>query len=538
LGNYNFGQVLAGQTWYFNDWPSWTQGIPGWHTLRVVVDPDDLITEANESNNTWERQFYWQPTCNDSYEDNDTYDNATSLSFDQTRNADICGPGDYDYYWFTGTAGQRIVIDIDAQVDSSLLDPYVSIIGSDGFTTLAENDDEVPGLLDSRFGYELPYDGVYFIRVRAWDHPNAGGPDYFYEIRLLQDNTAPRGEITSPLNGDWLDPTLENVVVTASDDQSGISHVDFFWHDADWSDPDWVWLGDDWDGSDGWSWDFDTESQPEQDDGAFCIWVTDWAGNWIGDCTWQLGIDRTPPYVSASASPMYGDAPFLDFWVNWWDSWDNMSGVANYDVQYRDGAGGDWVDLLTGTTETNYRFVGQNGHTYYFRARARDHAGNIGTYAGGNGDVFHAVQVCATAADAYESDDGYTTAQWIETNGAWQAHNVHVAGDEDWVKFVAEANKNYVLVTANTGGHADTVLWLYNTDGTTLLDTNDDDPNNWPASRLEWQTPANGTYYVKIDHWDPYAFGCTTGYELSVSAVSFPPGANSVFLPIILKNRP
>ncbi len=57
LGRYNFGNVQAGRTWAFFDWE--TTVSPGWHTLRFVADPENLVAESDESNNAWERAFYW-----------------------------------------------------------------------------------------------------------------------------------------------------------------------------------------------------------------------------------------------------------------------------------------------------------------------------------------------------------------------------------------------------------------------------------------------------------------------------------------------
>lgn len=70
------------------------------------------------------------------------------------------------------------------------------------------------------------------------------------------------------------------------------------------------------------------------------------------------------------------------------------------------------------------------------------------------------------------------------------------------------------------GGHADTIVSLFAGDGSTLLDENDDDPDEWPASRLVWQAPASGLYYVRIQHWDFWAFGCTTTYDFAVRAMA------------------
>ena len=68
-----------------------------------------------------------------------------------------------------------------------------------------------------------------------------------------------------------------------------------------------------------------------------------------------------------------------------------------------------------------------------------------------------------------------------------------------------------------------------------LIDSNDD-PDNWPASRLEWGADRDGVYYVKVEHWDPYAYGCTTAYDLSIAETgTFEPSSN-VYLPIILRN--
>ena len=39
---------------------STTWGISGWHTIRLVVDPDNTVVESNEANNTWTGQFYWE----------------------------------------------------------------------------------------------------------------------------------------------------------------------------------------------------------------------------------------------------------------------------------------------------------------------------------------------------------------------------------------------------------------------------------------------------------------------------------------------
>jgi len=65
---------------------------------------------------------------------------------------------------------------------------------------------------------------------------------------------------------------------------------------------------------------------------------------------------------------------------------DAGTGLANFDVQARDGDG-PWTDWLTSTTALSATFGGFDGHTFYFRARGRDAVDNVGNYASGNGDT-------------------------------------------------------------------------------------------------------------------------------------------------------
>jgi PKD repeat protein len=456
------------------------------------------------------------PTCGDTHEPNGSPAEATSISYGQSVDADICAGGDYDFYQFTGGQGDKIAVDIDAMSEGSSLDPYAYLLRDDGSTVLAQNDDEITAeVRDSLLGYQLPYTGTYYIKVKAWDHPSAGSSDHFYTLKLLTDDANPSSaEVTTPSTDSWLDPETVTVTVSAVDDESGVHRVEFLWHDADWENAEWVWLGADYDGRDGWTLPFDTSTEIEQRGGAVYVWAFDWLGNWTGAASWNLGIDRTPPSVIPDAYPSYGDAPFRDFWVNWWNSYDNQSGIASYDVQYQDGAAGTWTDLAISTTQVYTLFVGQDDHTYYFRARARDYAGNLSAYS--TDEVSHIVDICETTADDYESDGVISSASWITPDGYSQIHNIHTEEDTDWVKFEAQAGITYTLTTGNTGDHADTVLELYDTDGSTLLAENDDCPGRWPASCLDWQVPGDGTYYVKIYHWDEYAYGCTTEYGLSI----------------------
>lgn len=57
----NWENVRAGYTVAYFDWAI-VVDTPGFHTLKFVADPDNMIAESNEANNSWEMQFYWNPT--------------------------------------------------------------------------------------------------------------------------------------------------------------------------------------------------------------------------------------------------------------------------------------------------------------------------------------------------------------------------------------------------------------------------------------------------------------------------------------------
>jgi len=110
----------------------------------------------------------------------------------------------------------------------------------------------------------------------------------------------------------------------------------------------------------------------------------------------------------------------------------------------------------------------------------------------------------------------------IVVNGVIQSHNFHTPEDRDYVKFAAQADYIYTIRTLNLGGGNDTVLTLYDTDGTTQLAYSDDDPSNPPASRIVWLCLTAGTYFVKIAPFGTNIGGCDVTYDLEVTSVAAP----------------
>lgn len=144
------------------------------------------------------------------------------------------------------------------------------------------------------------------------------------------------------------------------------------------------------------------------------------------------------------------------------------------------------------------------------------------------------MQVCFASPDAFETDDISSQAPIINAGNS-QMHNFDSPTDKDWVRFDAQEGENYILQTSNLAASADTYMYLYDTDATTLLASNDDS-NGTLVSKIEWIATKTGTFYVLIQHWNPAAGGCQNSYTLTVS--KYVPGG-SIYLPVILsKNIP
>ncbi len=126
-----------------------------------------------------------------------------------------------------------------------------------------------------------------------------------------------------------------------------------------------------------------------------------------------------------------------------------------------------------------------------------------------------AVTAAACAPDGEEGDNDRTQARMVTVGAAARTHNFCPASDEDWVKFSAKKGKVYVLQTTNLAFASDTVLHLYDTDGTTELAQNDD-YGYTSGSRIVWEAPADGLYFAKVRHANPVASGPNTQYDLAV----------------------
>jgi Bacterial Ig domain/Bacterial cadherin-like domain len=100
----------------------------------------------------------------------------------------------------------------------------------------------------------------------------------------------------------------------------------------------------------------------------------------IYSATVTIFVDGTPPTASMLPLPPVTLSTTV---VPKWSGTDDQ-GIANYDTQYQIAAWnagfGPWTAWRSATTATSAPFTGTYGRTFCFRARARDHAGNVSPF--------------------------------------------------------------------------------------------------------------------------------------------------------------
>lgn len=118
--------------------------------------------------------------------------------------------------------------------------------------------------------------------------------------------------------------------------------------------------------------------------------------------------------------------------------------------------------------------------------------------------------------DRFEPDDSVRQATEIDTAGEPQTHTLSPAGDRDYVSFWAREGLQYTMETGNLGEQCDTVLTLYDAEGTELA-RDDDGADESLASRLTWVADQEGTLFVEIFNFSEAPEGANTSYDIWVT---------------------
>lgn len=100
---------------------------------------------------------------------------------------EIDGSRDVDFYSFIATAGETLIVDVDAEVLGSRLDSEINLIDPESGVEFFYND-QFDGD-DSRYNIVLPYTGRYIIGIGAFNANSSGF--YRLNISVVSSNGAP-----------------------------------------------------------------------------------------------------------------------------------------------------------------------------------------------------------------------------------------------------------------------------------------------------------------------------------------------------------
>jgi len=201
---------------------------------------------------------------------------------------------------------------------------------------------------------------------------HAGG-----DVLVTLDRQRPTADITTPTSGvgpdtpHYLTNPGISIQVSASDSSSGMDRVVF---QAKYGGTgDWQTIGMDTNGGDGWGMVWTAPDSANNNPLAIQATAYDRASNRNGDMAENLFLDWSKPWSRVSAFGVMTSTQ-TSFPVTWQGS-DNGSGIRQYRIEVRDGPSGSWSVWYEGS-DTSRTFNGQNSHTYYFRSRVVDRAGN------------------------------------------------------------------------------------------------------------------------------------------------------------------
>ena len=118
-----------------------------------------------------------------------------------------------------------------------------------------------------------------------------------------------------------------------------------------------------------------------------------------------------------------------------------------------------------------------------------------------------------TTADVHSEIVVGVTCNTIATDGTLYPGNIEMAGNVNCFSFTATAGHTYVIETSEFSTECDTIIHLYQSDGTIEIDGNDNIGTSL-ASKIEWTASSSGIYNVMAELLD--STSGTISYKISI----------------------
>lgn len=509
----------------------------GTHRIKVVTDYTGLVSEVNESNNAYTTSFTVSQSSSsvysDSYENDNSRFKAKTISVGQTQSRSIHTGSDEDWLKFTVAS-----------------DGFYSIVTSGGDTILdfytmegqycGSNDDRGNGNLGSFSVMQLYANTSYYVRVRSY-----GSKTFNYTVSL-----------TSGVVADTFESNSDGSRTTTTTSLSAGSSQWHTLHSA--SDVDWIKVNITTAGSyaltvstgdrdanktrlevydsSGTRLAYMEGLNPycygDLDVGIYYMKVTSASGvaagsylaavskNDTSDTSFDayevddysylareitLSSSQTSVTQNRSLTIYTTDSGTVIPDTDWVKFTPTVTGLYRFSVSGTSAAtkmtlytSADTDDklLIPVGGDTQFNPYVENylvaGMTYYLSVEDKFTRLNIPSY----NLTLERKSAYTAEADSYESDNTRSSAKAL-TLGDAQAHSLHTATDQDWMKFTPTVSDYYTFYTGARNGNAgdgDLMLGLYDSSGKLLAC--DDDSGAGYNAMVTYSLSAGSTYYL------------------------------------------
>ncbi len=173
------------------------------------------------------------------------------------------------------------------------------------------------------------------------------------------------------------------------------------------------------------------------------------------------------------------------------------------EIEHNDDVGGGRASQISWQAPSNGQY------TVQMRDFNQDVAGSNTRY-----DIQIITGVCEP--DAFEPDNAQLNAKSLPIDGTiLPSRNICGVGDKDFYVLEIPAAETYIIETGELGSNSDVTLTLLDSSGDEL--SHNDDGIEEGGDRIQHTFSAAGTYYVRVESFDPAHFGSSATYRISAN---------------------
>lgn len=507
----------------------------GTYYLAVIADHDETLGEMNEANNVSSAITVTvnAPPCTiDSYEEDDTWQQAQPAMLDESRSHNFCDDW-ADYVYVDLVTDDTIIIQAFGTADP--IDPYIAVYDESG-TYLGGESDDISQNAD--YVFTAPSSGRYYIAAKT-ANSNYGGSTYdrSYNFNIYTQvpdltvySSGIRQSLLYPGTAAFVNTTIQNLGYA----DAGNFYIKYYMSADNIQDGSDTLLATHLVDAAAIGLYTNTTAQIAIPDtavpGAYYLLVAADPDNLMAETnetnntnTYDIAFTVNTAVCGADAYEQndtaadanviaVGDSQIHNLCDERLD-WMKLSTTAGQ--QYLFSASNySYMRIIDSDTSTELMAGNQYLHwqapasgTYYMLLAPEYYLDTNGT----NSSTTITLQSCDK--DAYEDDDSSVSAVLI-TAGSTQIRN-HCDDMGDWLALDAINGTAYTFATSSLGINSDTEITVLDSNAFFTEAYNDNRNGSTLESEVSWTAPTDGRYYIHIENKN---IGENTDYTLTLTS--------------------